>query len=546
MSRPTKPGVQRFYPILTCGIFAVVAVVLIICSNFYVTLAQPTFSAFEPEKQLTQAEKVPSQLQVYMDTSASMYGFMHTNRPSCIPSSYLQVRNDMRELSKALSHVTETVYYQFNSATQINIDISEEERAQLHRRMRTTEMNLTKQNQYAEYPQASGQTTALSSVLNLLNLANPAIIVTDLELNGLSQSTAELEKSLSRIFDSAKCVSVLAMKSAFSGNLYNYTNEGKHFAYGTAKDMNTFQQIAMKYPNHNHPRTFYAIIIGTQSQCRNLSSALTQQYTKWNQANIIDQKAAIDEADAYSHKENFIAVEQADFWLNDRFELIAKIDGDNALVINSSNAALAADSPWSTQDVPEYLLQKTKENTVCQLEFSVRPLYWGYAMTASTDQFSTPVPQMARVHREQIKSDQLEESSGVLNARGSRKIVLSLEPFEDHYQWFTCSEVTKRNERISFSVTIQLADCDKGLYRMTIPVLCRHSTKIKPENNYGWADSWNNNPINLKALLKNDITTPSRTNGLTNWLNLLGRQEISRLSQNENVVALLTIDLKVE
>ena len=89
-----------------------------------------------------------------------------------------------------------------------------------------------------------------------------------------------------------------------------------------------------------------------------------------------------------------------------------------------------------------------------------------------------------------ISDATLPESETILLARGPRRIQLQMVDFADTNQWFTCSPVSPGTAYASFQLMIQAGSCDPGLYRVVIPVICRHSTEVPELSDSSWVASW--------------------------------------------------------
>ena len=182
----------------------------------------------------------------------------------------------MDTLVKAYSPNAISTFYQFDSQYSIDKDSSDADLAKTRTTHKVAE-NKALTNSIGYVSKANtitkgGSSSSLPSVLNTLDLDKPALILTDFEADGLKLPSKEYQKPLNRIFKKGLCISVVAMKGAYSGTLYNYLNDGDDYAYGT--DGNNAKPMTKTYPNQYRARSFYAVIVGTGAQCANLSNSI--------------------------------------------------------------------------------------------------------------------------------------------------------------------------------------------------------------------------------------------------------------------------------
>jgi len=392
----------------------------------------------------------------------------------------------------------------------------------------------------------------MPSVLNALDLSEPAVILTDFEEDGLTQPSSQYEAPLKRIFDAGYCISVVAMKSAFSGLLYNYTNEGIDYTYGTAINSSSHKdavQIAKNYPNHNQPRPFYAVIVGTAEQCEVLRDALTDNYKSSCITNITDRIDTLNTLDG--RKENmdsFIDIKSVDYWLNDNTSTLNCIDDTAVSVSSEVGLTRDAGSPWSDRGTLEYTIAKNDEGKTqkASLTFQVTPEMACIDTTLKSDQYDVPEPEVQRILENKVTDKDLDEDEKTLLARGDKRIVLEMDSTDNQNHWFSCSEVTKGTNSITFTLNINVTDSESGLYRVTLPVICRHSTETADQSDISWVKNWSLRSIDLKPKLRSKEITAAKTVNLYEQLDKIRKVDASQSSQKEYQVASLTIDLIIK
>lgn len=551
MYQPSKPRKFSIFwaPLIILAIILVLGSAFIIFSNLYNTHEEPGFSGLVP--QAVQADTSASQatdVSVWVDTGPSMYGFLNSGRSICVPSSYKMVLESLPDIAKQYSQVASITYYHFDSTFSGSSD-TDAQRRLVRADHQTGALQLLSENTYQTLPESGGASTALLSVLDAIDLENPTIILTDFEADGLTQQPAEYAKPLERIFGAGYCVSVVAMKSAFTGILYNYTNESVNYVYGTSKCPKNATQLIDNYPNHHQPRPFYAIIIGTSRQCEQLSAAVQNTYQSMCKTNITDKIEEISKADGRKERaENFVALQSADFWLNDTFDIVTAADNVSVSVSGGAQAVSAEDSPWEASGVPEFTLTvgSNGEAQSAVITFHVVPASACYKTTYATDTYAAPVPQTQKVIKTSLGNSELPESETVLLARGGRRVQLSITDFTDQHQWFECSAVSADANGLSFRLQVDLSNCSPGMYRLVLPVYCRHSTETEDQNGAAWSRNWSISTGRLRDAVESDGNTPRKTVDLYEQLEAIRRAEVSQCSREDHLVAQLTVDLNIQ
>lgn len=548
-----KYGSVYLRPLLLLVIFLLVALIAFLFSNLYVAQAQPGFAGFEPASGDINLNGNSQALAVWVDVSPSMYGFLHSNRAGCIPSSYRMLLTAMPDIAQKISKVSDVAYYRFDSTFALSdTDLSEQARTDVRNAHHTSASAVENPKQYQNLPTSGGSSSALPAVLNALDLSTPALILTDFEDDGLTQTSAKYEQSLQRIFDAGYCISVVAMKSAFSGMLFNYTNEGIDYTYGTALNSSSYKdaiQIAASYPNHNHPRPFYAIVVGTAQQCEDLRVALTENYTSNCQTNITDKADTFKQQDSHrGSTTSFVEVKSADYWLNDDTCSLNGVDGASVSVTAEAGLTRNANSPWNNQGTLEYSIQKSSEEATqkASIAFHIVPDMACYATTFPSDVIAVSKLSVQKISTNKVVNKNLEEDKKTLLGRGDRRIVLKMESFDDQNHWFACSDIQKAADGVTFTLNINVTDSEPGLYRILLPVTCIHSTEVADQGEISWIKNWSLRSVDLKAKLHAGEETAAKTANLSDQMSMIQRIEVIQSSRREYPLASLTVDLKIE
>ncbi|MDD3213606.1 MAG: hypothetical protein PHY64_08020 [Eubacteriales bacterium] len=234
--RDTKWHFAHGWPVVVLVVLIVAGWVLLKQSNLFETRDPINFAAFgeTAAPAVTPNPATQDDLDVWVDTSPSMAGFVKIGSSDRVPFVYRFLLENMDALVKAYSPNAIPTYYQFDSQYSLAGSDSDAERANA----RTTHA-VAESAAFAESSNytaktdaiaAGGSSSALPSVLNTLELDKPALILTDFEADGLKLPSTEYQKPLNRIYGKGLCISVVAMKGAYSGILYNYLNDGDNHA----------------------------------------------------------------------------------------------------------------------------------------------------------------------------------------------------------------------------------------------------------------------------------------------------------------------------
>ena len=539
----------HLYPLITIIALVLVGIVLFSVSDPFITLIKPNFSGFKPENTaVAEPEGIVSELSVWLDMSPSMYGFLCRRITNCVPPSYRMVFSQLPTIAKAITKITTAKYYWFNSNYACLAVDTEEARTQERETHLADARQFGMWQQYQTGLEAGGSSVALPSVLNTLDLGKPSIILTDMEEDGLTQPESQYKLPLQRIFKAGYCVSIVAMKSAYGGILYNYTNEGIDYQYGNSWEKVIVKQLAKGNRYHSQPRNFYAIIVGTAEQCHTLRDAVTSAYQEQCKKQITDREAEIRTNDKREEVlSDFIALQTVDFWLNDNFATAYNIDGNSARVTDARGMTRTTDAPWADQGTLEYCVKKKNDGSIqtASLTVNIHPSMACYAYTYKTDEYAIPIPSATRIQATEVINGDLPESEAVLLARGERRVTLSLEPYLDPNQWFTCSPVAWNADGVTVTLNVQVDACEPGLYRLKVPVICRHSTESPELSDRSWVKDWTTPSVDLKNNMSKGLTA-DKTMNLDEMLETVHKSELQENILKEYLVAQLTVDLKIQ
>lgn len=536
---------------MSLGILVVAAGVLLLVlpavSDLFTSKASPTFAGFAPETGDETAENSGT-VSMWVDMGASMSGFLPDRDKKCVPSSYRMVLGDLKNIAKTISPIEEVRYYRFDSGFScVGTDVTDAKRMAVRAAQATVANTVINPILYpSDGPDGGGTSVALPSVLNVLDLNVPSIIFTDLEADGLIRSAEDYEEPLERIFSAGRCISILAMKSAFGGVLYNYANDGVDYLYGMQGAKGELPNLFDSYTNYNRPRPFYAIIVGTSEQCRVLRDAVKDSYDTQCETNIT---ARAD--DIPNHGEPiapFVQAYTADYWLSDTYRLLTTVDGEAVAVTDAEGFSQDDGSPWQASGVPEFTVAKTDtgETQTATLTLRIRPDTAGYADTYRSDTFNAQVSKIKRVIQTQSRDASLNAGETVLEGRGDRRTTLSLGSFTDEHQWFSCRVGEAAEDGVPVTLSILSSACDAGLYRVTLLVTCLHDVNIEAPLT-DWADEWSlaDNEL-LETLKKDPGKAASSTVDLAELLETFHISQANQCGSDTWNVAEITIDIIIE
>ena len=227
-----------------------------------------------------------------------MYGYLGKLHPQCVPSSYQMLFQQLPAIAKSISKLAAPVYYRFSSTYQFLKSVTDTDRSSAREKLSMNPLQFENAALYQAEIKKGEQSVSIPSVLNTLDLTQPSLILTDWEEDGLTQPNAEYAQPVKRIFDAGYCMSIVAMKSAFGGILFNYTNEGIDYGYANGHQASINIELGKRNPYHSQPRPFYAIIIGTADQCKTLAETITRTYQDQCDKNITAKIAQINKAHA--------------------------------------------------------------------------------------------------------------------------------------------------------------------------------------------------------------------------------------------------------
>lgn len=514
-------------------------------SDLYVSQASPSFADFPPGVITKKTQTTTDDLSVWIDMGASMGGFISERRSVCVPSSYKMMLYALPSIAKTVNPIAQINYYRFDSLfSYLDTDTGDAARSEQRNKQTVSWTTLIDDEQYKAVPEAGGSSVSLPSVLNALDLSSPSIIFTDMEADGLTQPTQAYTGPLERIFSEGYCISVVGMKSAYSGILTNYTNLGENYAYGVS-DKDAFKLVG-SYDFHHQPRPFYAIIIGTLEQCQTLRDALLSSYADECQTKIIDKIDEIAKKDGRREDTSlFVESHSTDYWLNAPYELITAIDDEDASIIQLSGLSPAADSPLASIGVPEYVARQADTQTA-GAAIHITPTAACYTDTYAQDTYFIDGMEVQHMVKEYPEGVTPAPDETILEGRGSRYTALDLVTFDDTNHWFTCTMQQPTTSGVTLLLSVNVAACDPGLYRVIIPVYCKHNAKMESLQDTAWQQSWTR-PFSLldKAIATKNDSVADQTVNLVEQLDMFHRVEANQSSENVFDVAYLTLDLDI-
>lgn len=569
----TKWHFAHGWPIVVLVVLVAAGLVLLKQSNLFETRDPINFAAFGETVTATTAPDAATQddLDVWVNTSPSMAGFVKSGSSDRVPFAYRYLINNMDAVVKAYSPNAISEYYQFDSKYSLADSNGDAVRAKARASHKVEEKKaLTNSISYESNVNTfakDGSSVALPSVLNTLDLDKPALILTDFEADGLKLPSTEYQQPLNRIFKKGLCISVVAMKGAYAGTLYNYLNNGDNYAYGTtSKD--TKQMIdANKYQSRSRP--FYAVIVGTGKQCALLAEQLSAAYNGFCSKEIIDKYDRLTHAKMRA--EDFVECETVNYWLNEHYAPVKAIDGKAASVASAAGMTQIIESTptptaegkeasdTATQDVviPQYLIKKDSDLHTATLTLHIAPPSESYADTYASDSFTVEPIGLTRIEQTRVEAANTAEVTptvtvydqpGILLARGGRYVELTekeIEPTEAAYGWFTCPEAKGEADGVTLKLQVNAAEAAAGLYRVKLPVYCQHATDVKGQGDEAWIAEWTVDQDNLsKDGDKNN--TAAKTANLQQQLEQFRRQNVMQSAEAPVLIAELTVCIEIQ
>ena len=571
--RDTKWHFAHGWPVVVLVVLIVAGLVLLKQSNLFETRDPINFAAFgeTAAPAVTPNPATQDDLDVWVDTSPSMAGFVKIGSSDRVPFVYRFLLENMDALVKAYSPNAVPTYYQFDSQYSLAGSDSDAERANARTTHAVAESAaFTESSNYTAKTDAiaaGGSSSALPSVLNTLELDKPALILTDFEADGLTLPSKEYQKPLSRIYGKGLCVSVVAMKGAYSGILYNYLNDGDNYAYGTTN--NSTKQMIEKNKYQYRARSFYAVIVGTGRQCAELSAQMIAAYNNFCTRRIVAPFAHLTHADM--RVEDFVASETANYRLNEQYAPVKSVDGKEASVVSASgmtriveatptpavDGAAVSDTSTTSNGIPQYLIRKKSDLQTATLTLRVSPPSESYADTYASDSFAVEPIGLSVIkqnHVEAVNASGVTPAAtvydrpGILLARGGRYVELmekEIQPAEAGYGWFTCPEVKGDANGVTLTLKVNAAEAAAGLYRVKLPVYCLHDTRVKGQGDESWIDEWTVKQSNLSGNGKVQ-NTAAKTANLQQQLEQFRIQNVKQSGQKPVQIAELTVCIEIQ
>lgn len=570
----TKWHFAHGWPIVVLVVLAAAGLVLLKQSNLFETRDPINFSAFGETVTATTAPDAATQddLDVWVNTSPSMAGFVKSGSSDRVPFAYRYLINNMDAVVKAYSPNAISEYYQFDSKYSLADSNGDAVRAKARASHKVEEKKaLTNSISYESNVNTfakDGSSVALPSVLNTLDLDKPALILTDFEADGLKLPSTEYQQPLNRIFKKGLCISVVAMKGAYSGTLYNYLNDGDDYAYGT--DGNNATPMTKTYANQYRARSFYAVIVGTGVQCANLSNSIMTTYKDFCTKSVVEPFPDLQNA-PNMRVEDFVACETVNYRLNEHYAPVKAVDGKVASVAaatgmtqiaeetptTAADGAAVSDSGSQNTGVPQYLMKKKSDLQTATLTLHIAPPSESYADTYASDSFAVEPIGLTRIEQTRVEAANTAEVTptvtvydqpGILLARGGRYVELTekeIEPTEAAYGWFTCPKITGEADGITLTLQVNAAEAAAGLYRVKLPVYSKHAAKVIGQGDEAWIAEWTVDQDNLsKDGDKNN--TAAKTANLQQQLEQFRRQNVMQSAEAPVLIAELTVCIEIQ
>ena len=264
--------------------------------------------------------------------------------------------------------------------------------------------------------------------------------------------------------------------SAFGGELTDYANTKSDIFYGQehkkADDPN--QVTGLIKDNHHQPRAFFVLTIGTATQCEQIGTLLTTTYVDLNRSHQLTSCAGFLNDSQHDVVKDFSG--HAEFSFNitvpnntARLELSEQY-GVTTYGLSNDIVREAA----GAENIQGYTVTKgSNSNSSTIITFQVEPQIPGLGSVFSMLMNNPLNIQIKRINQVHAASGDKTVSPQYLVARGNRRVKLLINPMADGYEGFSAGINSIGTQSILVDFMIDLEKTDKGLYRVSIPLVAQ-------------------------------------------------------------------------
>ena len=444
---------------------AILGILYLIDDPFYVSQKKQNTAAFpvaftQPEDDAT----TRTNINVWVDTSANMQGFIDLPRVGCIFSAYKMLLMDMERVLGRVSNSTYATPYQFKQGQSA----------------KTTFSSLTDKNTYGTAISLDQNKQELLVALMQIakdTTASPAIIFTDLEGSYDEDYQAKLKEAMQTLFEQGRSLRVDRFLSAYSGLISHYANRDLDVYYGREGDGRdgVFQVKVPVDSNHNQPRAFFMLTIASVDECTKIGDAVSSAYESYYQDppqikcgghnhKLLNFKAH----DTFSYN---VIEHKTPVYLEAQEE-----SGVTTALLGEGLSPEAADMPKADGVAGYSMLKQDYAVGTTDITFAVKPNIAGFG-TAYAMQWVKPLKmEMYGITENHTKEYDITKDAQYLTARGDRYIKLTLDPLPADFEGFSIAPVGKPAQVSTVRFSIDRRLIAKGLYRINVPLTCKIDT----------------------------------------------------------------------
>lgn len=391
-------------------------------------------------------------IDLYVNASPSMAGFVRQERVGCVPSSYNDLLSSLNQTLNA--YVNVNIFYRGNVEQLANLKEVVEE---------------------STYDRAYNSESGLLTVLKAASTSsNISVIFTDLEGENEQTFFKKVEQCAQQIFQSGKSLSIGRFMSAFSGVLYNYAGSGTDYSYGV-KERHAHTTRLMNASNyaHHQPRAFYVIVIADTATCEDYQSRMEHTYWAFcslvTASNIGDHAA--EDLEKYKGAQSYIlsAAKAGSTSVN-----AANIETDlSGLWVGQTEAQV--DTRW---EVPQYNIPHTTDaSAVCQIVYKITPDLSSSVPIVLSDNLQIDLAVQSVVEKNGTWESNEGESmpTNYLLGRGNRVLIYSLEDDQKAAEYITANSSIDSDGVIQVTLIIQNGNLEAGLYRIYLQATAKQN-----------------------------------------------------------------------
>ena len=511
----------------------------------------------ETDEDEQQQETQSEHLNIWVENSPSMAGFISTNGNQC-PISFYEYMLCENPISKWVPKTVETTFYRFSPQTAaqlasqgyVDLESLEFSSRAARRRAFCEEIDDYKQ-----------QGNALTAVFSLLNTTQPNIIITDfLETAGVVDNS-QLQAACEAIFKKNLSITVIALDGLFSGALYDAGMDEEYFTISAQNcdypvdnnnnvSFSTLKKTKIKAKEidsnsnkyHRHTRPLYMIIVGTAEQCNRYAALVTKEYKQY----LDSREYSANDLEGHHRGKN------TDVTFRDPMVLsfgqtgvlkVLHIIGDEInpdMTVHEGTWESTIEeidfqqNPLHPDGISAYRLNKdsSKASQLYTIRYSFQP---AIENPVNDDRYTLGLVKERKLSFEAIENPDPEITRNIVRMIGGGSWSYSLVNFEDLYQAITIEQCELNQGRVEFDLTVDVSVLEVGYYRLEIPVLIQRSQNSLVDITA--MESW--------SVERSDVSdNPRATTDLTAHLKQILQAQRSHIGEAVPV-ANVTVDIEI-